>query len=266
MKILITGHEGFIGQNLMEALSEEHEVDGCDQYDAWPDITPYHWVIHLGANTNTADQNIEKMLHMNYDFSRFVLNECQQKNVNLQYASSAAVYGNYSDFTEDAIKYPLSPYAWSKYLFDRYFEKFAEQGRWNNIIVQGFRYFNVYGPYEDHKNHMASPFHKFTKQAKENKIIEIFEGSEEYFRDFIHVSKVVEYHKQFLKIKESGIWNIGSGECKSFAYIAEKIAEKHNATIKTIPLPENIKPYYQKYSLANITKLQTTLSNAENNS
>lgn len=265
MKILLTGHEGFIGQNMMLALKEDHEVDGMEWSDDLPDLTPYNWVIHLGAISSTTEHDVDKVMDYNYDFSRYILLECEKKGVNLQYASSAAVYGPYVDFKEDSIKFPQSPYAWSKYLFDRYFEKFKEQGRWNNIIVQGFRYFNVYGPFEDHKGDQASPYFKFEKQAKENGIIRLFENSDQYFRDFIHVDQVVDIHKKFLSIKKSGIYNVGTGQPRSFETVAREIAEKYNAKIEYIPMPEKLKHQYQKFTCADMTRLANTLNDVENN-
>jgi ADP-L-glycero-D-manno-heptose 6-epimerase len=265
MKILITGHQGFIGQNMMEALSSEHEVDGLEWNDTLPDLLGYDWVIHLGAITSTTERDVEKVMEFNYDFSRYLLIECEKAGVNLQYASSASVYGPYTECKENGPKFPQSPYAWSKYLFDRFFEKFAEQGRWNKITVQGFRYFNVHGPYEDHKEDQASPFYKFTKQAKENGVIELFEGSLTYCRDFIHVDQVIDIHKKFLNIKKSGIYNVGTGKSRSFDDVAREIAGQHNATIKYIPMPENLKHQYQKFTCADLTLLSNTLNDVENN-
>ena len=266
MKILITGHQGFIGQNMMEALSSEHEVDGLEWNDALPNLLGYDWVIHLGAITSTTEHDVEKVMEYNYDFSRYLLIECEKAGVNLQYASSASVYGTYREFKEDSLKFPKSPYAWSKYLFDRFFEKFAEQGRWNKIKVQGFRYFNVYGPYEDHKGEQASPFHKFTTQAKETGVIKLFEGSDRFFRDFIHVNDVVDIHKKFLKINKSGIFNVGTGKPRSFEDVAKEIAAQHNATIEYVPMLDNLKNQYQEFTCADLTHLEDTLNDVENHS
>jgi ADP-L-glycero-D-manno-heptose 6-epimerase len=87
----------------------------------------------------------------------------------------------------------------------------------------------------------------------------LFEGSDSYFRDFIHVDRVVEIHKKFLNINESGRWNVGTGTVKSFEEIAREIAGKYGATIEYIPMPDNLKHQYQKYTCADITKLNRTL-------
>jgi ADP-L-glycero-D-manno-heptose 6-epimerase len=123
-------------------------------------------------------------------------------------------------------------------------------------VVQGFRYFNVYGPNEDHKGDQASPYHKFEKQAKELGIIKLFENSNNYYRDFVHVDNLIDVHKKFLNVKESGIWNIGTGKPKSFQQVAEEIAEKYKAKIEYIPMPDTVKNQYQTYTCANLDKLR----------
>jgi ADP-L-glycero-D-manno-heptose 6-epimerase len=139
------------------------------------------------------------------------------------------------------------------------FEKYVEL-RKAPIITQTFRYFNVYGPHEDHKGGQASPHTQFTKQAKESGVINLFEGSEGYKRDFIHVDQVVGHHKKFLDVKESGVWNIGTGVAKSFYDVAKEIADEHGATISYIQMPEVLKGNYQKFTQAIMTKTRSTLS------
>jgi ADP-L-glycero-D-manno-heptose 6-epimerase len=122
--------------------------------------------------------------------------------------------------------------------------------------VQIFRYFNVYGPHEDHKGDQASPFHKFREQAKTG-CIKIFEGSEEFKRDFIHVDQVIDVHKKFFKVNESGIWNVGTGKTMSFADVARLANNDFQAKIETIPMPSL--NGYQRYTCADMTKLNRTL-------
>jgi ADP-L-glycero-D-manno-heptose 6-epimerase len=196
MKILITGYKGFIGKNLVEHL-KDHKLFFYEPGDTLPSVDGLDWVIHLGALTSTTETNVELVLENNYDFSRWLVNECLKHNVNFQYSSSASVYGQNKDFNENSPVNPQSPYAWSKYLFDRYIKHTA--GSWP-IKVQGFRYFNVYGPHEDHKGNQASPYHKFEKQAKDTGVIKLFEGSDKFFRDFVPVETVCKIHKHFLGI------------------------------------------------------------------
>lgn len=261
MKILITGHRGFIGRHMSEAL-QEHELSFFEWGAPFPDFKGLDWCIHLGALTSTTETDVEKVLQHNYDFSRAVVNACQENGVNLQFASSASVYGLISDFNEDSPVDPRTPYAWSKYLFERYLAGF--QDRWT-IKIQGFRYFNVYGQYEHKKGDQASPYYKFEQQAKETGVIKLFHGSENYLRDFVPVERVIEVHKKFFNINRSGIWNLGTGGVKSFKQIAEEIAAKHNATIEYVDMPENIARQYQKYTCADLTKLNQALED-ENSS
>jgi ADP-L-glycero-D-manno-heptose 6-epimerase len=122
--------------------------------------------------------------------------------------------------------------------------------------IQIFRYFNVYGPHEDHKGDQASPFHKFREQAKTG-TIKIFEGSENFKRDFIHVDEVIKVHRKLLIFLGSGIWNVGTGKTMSFLDVARLAADEFSAKIETIPMP--ILGGYQMYTCADMTKLNGIL-------
>jgi len=259
MKILITGYKGFIGQNMVDALKDDHELSYFEWGDELPSFEGLDWCIHLGAISSTNEKNVEKVMRQNYDFSCSILSLCQCYGVNLQYASSASVYGMVSSFLEDSPPSPQSPYAWSKYLFDRH----VKSQKFNKIITQGFRYFNVYGPHEDHKD-QSSPHHKFTQQAKTTGIIKLFEKSENYQRDFVPVETLIDIHKKFLNIKESGIWNVGTGYTTSFESVARAIANKYNARVEYIPMPDDIKNQYQKYTCADLTNLNRVLNENSN--
>lgn len=255
MKILITGYKGFIGQNLVNTLKDKHELSLYEWGEEPPDFDGLDWCIHLGAISSTAEKDVDKIMKQNHDFSCVVLMACQINKVNLQYASSASVYGLNRNFKEDAPKSPQSPYAWSKYLFDRH----VESQQFKDIIVQGFRYFNVYGPHEGHKD-QPSPYHTFTEQAKRTGVIKLFQNSHNYLRDFIPVETVIDYHEKFFNIKESGIWNIGTGKPTSFQSIAREIADKYGARIEYIPMPDHLKNQYQEFTCADVTKLHRTLN------
>ena len=255
MKILITGYKGFIGQNMVNALKDEHELSLYEFGDEPPDFEGLDWCIHLGAISSTTETDVERIMRQNHDFTCMILIACQINHVNLQYASSASVYGLVSSFREDAPVSPQSPYAWSKYLVDRH----VLNTKFDKITVQGFRYFNVFGPHEDHKGDQASPYHKFKQQALATGKIQLFEGSDKYARDFVHVDKVIDVHKKFFNIKETGIWNVGTGNPVSFQHVAQEVAKKYNAKIEYIPMPENIAKQYQKYTCADLTKLKKTL-------
>lgn len=254
MKVIVTGHKGFIGQNMVNALEEGGHTLKCYEWgDVIPDVRGYDWVIHLGAISSTTETNVEKVIEQNYDFSRWLLMQCHTHNVNFQFASSASIYGLGTNFAEDAPVQPMSPYAWSKWLFERFAMKISTD--WN-IFVQGFRYFNVYGPHEDHKGDQASPYYKFEKQAKETGVIKIFEDSDKYLRDFVPVEKIIDVHQRFWGVSESGVWNIGTGRATSFESVARMIADKHGAKVEYIPMPDSVKKQYQTYTCADLTRLQ----------
>jgi ADP-L-glycero-D-manno-heptose 6-epimerase len=251
MKILITGYKGFIGQNMVNALKDDHELSLYEWGDQVPEFEDLDWCIHLGAISSTNERDVEKVMRQNHDFSCMLLVACQINKVNLQYASSASVYGLVSSFREEAQPSAQSPYAWSKYLFDRH----VKSQKFNDIVVQGFRYFNVYGPHEDHKD-QSSPHHKFTQQAKETGRIKLFDESDKFCRDFVPVETVIDVHKKFFNVRESGIWNVGTGVATSFESVAKGIAKKYNAKIDYIPMPDDIKNQYQKYTCADLTNLR----------
>jgi len=256
MKILLTGHRGFIGSNMLNAL-EGHEVTTFEWGDKLPSIEGHDWVIHMGANSSTTERNIELIMHQNLDFSVWLLNQCLKHNVNFQYSSSASVYGmRKGNFTEVASVDPRNPYAWTKYLFERHVNSLpADKAK--SILIQGFRYFNVYGKGEDHKLDQASPYHKFTKQYKETGKIKLFENSDKYLRDFVPVEQVCKTHIDFLDVKESGIWNVGTGTPKSFLDVALSIAPLE--AIEYIPMPDVLRDSYQEYTCADMTKTRNSL-------
>jgi ADP-L-glycero-D-manno-heptose 6-epimerase len=253
MKILLTGHRGFIGSHMLRALEAHgHHVSVYEWGETLPSILEQDWVIHMGAISSTTERDIEKVMAQNVDFTIQLYEACHTFGVNFQYASSASVYGLVSTFREDAELDPRTPYAWSKYLTERHIRTHPM-----GATTQVFRYFNVYGPEgEEHKGNQASPYAQFKQQAEENKKIRVFEGSDRFLRDFVPVSKIVDTHLKFLDMKESGVWNIGTGKPRSFM----DVAQEFNVPIETIPMPEILKDSYQKYTCADITKLQQTLN------
>lgn len=256
MKILLTGYKGFIGSHMLNALSG-HEVSTFEWGEALPSIEGHDWVIHMGANSSTTERNIEKIMHQNVDFSVWVLNQCIKHGVDLQYSSSASVYGmRKENFKEDQPVDPRNPYAWTKYLFERHVSN-LEPKSLKGIRIQGFRYFNVYGSNEDHKEGQASPYHTFAKQYRETGKIKLFENSENYLRDFVPVEKVCKTHIDFFDVKESGVWNVGTGTPKSFLDVALSIAPKE--AIEYIPMPEKLRDSYQSYTCADMSKTLESL-------
>lgn len=250
MRILITGHKGFIGQNMVKALAG-HDLDLCEWGDKYS-LYGIDRVIHLGAISDTRCDDWVALRKQNVGFTITLMERCQKYGIPIQIASSASVYGpNNTTFKETDPVNPANLYAESKALIEQYFQTMKP-----GAPIQIFRYFNVYGPHEDHKGDQASPFHKFREQAKTG-TIKIFEGSEHFKRDFVHVDQVIQTHQAFFKINESGIWNVGTGKTMSFADVARLAADEFSAKIKTIPMP--ILNGYQKYTCADMTKLDAVL-------
>jgi ADP-L-glycero-D-manno-heptose 6-epimerase len=234
-----------------------HEVTTFEWGDTLPSIEGYNWVIHMGANSSTTERNIEKIMYQNVDFSIWLLNQCIKHGVDLQYSSSASVYGmRKENFREDQPADPRNPYAWTKYLFERHVSNLKLK-LLKGIRIQGFRYFNVYGSNEDHKEGQASPYHTFAKQYRETGKIKLFENSENYLRDFVPVEKVCQTHIDFFDVKESGVWNVGTGTPKSFLDVALSIAPVE--AIEYIPMPDKLRDSYQTYTCADMSKTLESL-------
>jgi len=254
MKILVTGSNGFIGKNMINALSPYHEVVQSEWGMSFPEVQGLDWVIHLGAISSTTETDVSRICKQNLEYSIRLYEECIKHGVNFQFASSASVYGLVSDFKETCPVNPQNHYARSKAMFEKYVEM-----RNAPITTQLFRYFNVHGPHEEHKGNQASPHTKFMQQAKESGTIKLFEGSDKFKRDFIHVGKIVMDHQKFFNVEESGIWNFGTGKAVSFEEVAQDIASKTGATIEYVKMPEILKGNYQEYTKADTTKLYNTL-------
>lgn len=257
MKILLTGHRGFIGSNMLKALAG-HDVRTYEWGDDQEllDTHDRDACIHIGGISSTTERDVDKVMRQNYDFSCQLLDRCMNTGTHFQYSSSASVYGLGTEFHEDAPVDPRTPYAWSKYMFERYAAKRQDFANHAGYCIQGFRYFNVYGAGEDHKGGQASPYHQFEKQAKETGRIRVFEGSDRYRRDFVSVRQVVDTHLAFLNIKQSGVFNIGTGQTQSF----QEVAEQFGVPIEEIPMPEHLKPSYQTYTCADMTRTNRALA------
>jgi ADP-L-glycero-D-manno-heptose 6-epimerase len=256
MNVLITGHKGFIGQNFIRAVSNLGwycaTFDILDSPSTRPkelNISQYDWIIHLGAISSTTETDLSKLMDLNVSWTIELFEECVKHSTNMQWASSASVYGKRAEeqgpfrITDKCA--PANLYAISKYLIEFYIAS-----RKVPITSQGFRYFNVYGHNEDHKGTQASPYHQFEKQAKQTGVIKVFEGSEHFKRDFVHVSDLISIQLYSLISKPSGIYNIGSGNAKSFLDVAKEVSSMYNATIEIIPFPEQLKTHYQTYTCA----------------
>lgn len=260
-RILVTGYKGFIGHNMMSWLHQTgYHVDGWEWGDSdFPEVRKYNWIIHLGAIADMTETDVDKVLHQNFEFSQQLFNECQRNGVHLQYASSSSVYGNTKNFSEYAACHPQTPYAWSKYLFDRWV--FQQKP---TIMVQGFRYFNVYGKWMHLRGNRSNFIYKCRQQAKKQGHIEVWEGAEHIKRDWTWVGDVCRLHTDFIEtVMGSGIWNVGTGLPHSFLDIAEAIAEQENVEIKIIPVPEEERLRWRTTTCANLSNLKKTVGSRD---
>jgi len=151
-------------------------------------------------------------------------------------------------------------YAYSKFQFDQYVRSLLPR---TNIPIAGFRYFNVYGPREQHKGAMSSTAFHFNRQIIEQKKARLFAGSDGYgdgeqLRDFVYVDDVVDVNLWFLDNPEQrGIYNVGTGKAETFNAVAEAVIAWHNeGSIEYIPFPEHLKGAYQSYTQADISALR----------
>ncbi len=282
--IIVTGGAGFIGSNLIKGLNnqgitdilvvdhlanaEKHLnlnrlqiadfIDKKEFLQRLPQLSDVETVFHQGACASTTETDGVYMMENNYEFSKKLLHHCLEHQINFLYASSASVYGNGSQgFREERVcEYPLNVYAFSKFMFDNYVRRiFSEQNPASQVL--GLRYFNVYGAQENHKKSMASVAYHFYRQVNEAGSMKLFEGSENFLRDFIFVEDVVKVNLHFMQTGQSGIFNCGTGQARSFTDIASIVCEiEPEAQIAYIPFPEHLKRKYQTYTQADLTQLR----------
>jgi ADP-L-glycero-D-manno-heptose 6-epimerase len=252
MRVVVTGAAGMIGSNLVHGLnaagiddivavddlrdgSKYRNLAGASLSDYFDrdafygrfvrgELGKFDAVLHQGACSDTMEQDGRLMLESNYRCSRDLLDACQARGIRLLYASSAAVYGGSAGFREQhQYERPLNVYGYSKLLFDEIVRRQLPQLR---VQVAGFRYFNVYGPREQHKGRMASvAFHNY-EQFNARGAVRLFGeyggfAAGEQRRDFVHVDDVVAVNLWFLEHPQhSGVFNLGTGRAQSFNDVA----------------------------------------------
>jgi len=271
--IIVTGASGFIGSNLVRRLYEIGErniicVDYVNRHEYYKDIpgifTPpddfynntetyknIKAVFHEGAISSTTETDANKLFNYNTNCTWKLIYYCRDNQIPLQYASSASVYGNPSIeewHNPNKPTNPLNQYATTKMQID-YVAGCVINSKRPPVLLQGMRYFNVYGPNEDHKGDQASPYSKFAKQLKETGRIKLFEGSKDFYRDFISVDDVISKKLDIFYNRSSGIYDVGTGTPKSFYDVAIEVGGS-DSVIDWVPMPDNLKKHYQKYSCA----------------
>jgi len=241
--ILITGSEGFIGRNLAKRFKPE-ELILVDRHNCFSELVFMPWhdithIYHLGAISDTTCMDVVDLLTYNVEFTMKLIDRAIEYDIPITYASSASVYGNSSSYDYN----PLNLYALSKLNVDLWVESNLDQ--FKNIV--GLRFFNVYGEDEASKEDQASALYKFIDQAKNNKVIQIFEGSKNFYRDFVWVEDVIDC---ILTSMPSGIYDVGTSEQTSFFELAADIAFKYFARLEEIPFPDYLDGKYQCDTIA----------------
>lgn len=313
-RIVVTGAAGFIGSNIIAGLNARgiddiiavddlkqgdkfrnlvglkisDYVDADTFYDAFAagQYGQVEAVFHEGACSDTMEQDGKYMLANNYTLSCQLFQACQRRGARLLYASSAATYGGANTFREEpAFEVPLNVYGYSKLLFDQrmrrecgaHFER-TKAGRTHQVV--GFRYFNVYGPHEQHKGRMASvAYHQFHQFQAEGRV-KLFGPYGGYaaggqMRDFVFVDDVVAVNLWFFDHPDrSGIFNLGTGRAQPFNDVACAVvntmrslsgqeplalqAAMDQGLVQYVDFPDALRGKYQCYTQADLSALRAT--------
>jgi ADP-L-glycero-D-manno-heptose 6-epimerase len=292
--IVVTGAAGFIGRNTVAALNAGGQdslllVDQLGTDEKWRNllglkfedlISPDEFlarisgksslpdtdaIVHLGACSATTERDADFLLRNNYHYTRTLCEWSLSRGARFVYASSAATYGDgtrgYSDEDANTLGLrPLNIYGYSKHLFDLWA---LQHGLFDQIV--GLKYFNVFGPFEDHKAEMRSVVQKSFHQISQSGEVSLFKsynpdyGDGEQMRDFIYVKDAVDVTLHFLKSRQGGgLFNCGTGQARSWKDLAQAVfaAMGQTPNIKFIEMPQALRGKYQYYTQAEITKLR----------
>jgi len=308
MRVVVTGAAGFIGSNIVKGLNARGiddiiAVDDLTQGDKFRNLADlriadyvdrdkfyslfaegYYGkveaVFHEGACSDTMESDGKYMMDNNYTLSCGLFTACRERGARLLYASSAATYGGSDTFRETPeFERPLNVYGYSKLLFDQRMRRECGAGfKDARHQVVGFRYFNVYGPREQHKGRMASvAFHEFNQFKAEGKVKLFGEyggyGPGEQRRDFVFIDDVVAVNLWFLDHPDkSGIFNLGTGRAQPFNDVATAVvnalrpdpnqppldtaAAARAGLIEYVPFPDALRGKYQCYTQADLGALR----------
>jgi len=291
--IVLTGGAGFIGSVLLKRLNDAGHrdiliVDSLKTSEKWRNLVgkvfsdysdkesfpavlaefapeEIDTVIHIGACTSTTERDADYLMRNNYHYSKALAVWCFENDKQFIYASSAATYGDGSlGFSDDHDKMqelrPMNMYGYSKHLFDLWL---LENGF--DRLCTGFKFFNVFGPNEYHKGPMASLVYKAYHQIRDTGKVQLFKSyhasykNGESVRDFLYVKDCVDVLMWSMEHREvSGIYNLGSGKARSWNDLAASLfkAMDRKPNIEYVDMPEAIRPAYQYFTEADMSKLQ----------
>ena len=292
--LVLTGGAGFIGSCLLKKLNDCGKtdiivVDNLASTEKWKNLVGKKYemymhkqeffmllvqgkldkeiegIIHLGACSSTTEQNADYLMTNNLNYTKTLAQWCLKNGKKMWYASSAATYGDgslgYSDSDELTPRLrPLNMYGYSKQLFDEWLLKHRFQNK-----LTGFRFFNVFGPNEYHKDSMRSMILKAFPRARDEKKISLFASDRQDYadgeqkRDFVYVKDVVEVIMYFYQNPSiGGIYNIGTGKAQSWNEVARAMfkALGTEGTIEYVEMPDILKGKYQYFTEADLTKLR----------
>lgn len=250
-------------RNLVPLKFDDY-LDAGDLLNALPRLENIDAVYHLGACSSTTETDADFLMRNNFEFTRRLAHWAVERGVRFVYASSAATYGAREDDLREDLPLsslrPLNMYGYSKHLFDQYAERAGLLAR-----ITGLKYFNVFGPNEDHKGDMRSVVHKAFHQIRDTGKLQLFKSHRPDFedgcqqRDFLYVKDAAAMSVFLASRPEAvGLYNLGSGAPHTWLELAHAIfaAMELEPVIEFIPMPEHLRGKYQYRTCATIAKLR----------